>query len=232
MKRSVSAILACISAAAACAPIQRRVAPPTVAVPVNAEPAPIVAASPVADVPAESPAPVLAGAPPPSSAADVASLRALTLLVPVRGVPPTRIEDSFDAPRDGGRRHDAVDILAPRGTPVLSASDGTVRRVGTNALGGNVVWVADPQEHYAFYYAHLDRFAAGLKVGESVRRGTVLGYVGTTGNAPPNVPHLHFQIVRITDAKSWWSGPPVNPAPYLAEGAVPVPAPRHEDRPE
>mgnify|MGYP003347553870 CR=1 FL=1 len=131
-----------------------------------------------------------------------AHLRIAGLSMPVRGASVDRLEDSFDAPRDGGRRHDAVDILAPRGTPVLAAFDGTVRRLGTNALGGNVVWITDAANEFAFYYAHLDRHARGLREGMTVARGTVLGTVGTTGNAPPDVPHLHFQVLRVVDPAS------------------------------
>lgn len=152
-----------------------------------------------------------------SADGDVAWLAATGLLIPVRGVHASKIEDSFDAPRDGGRRHDAVDIMARRGTPALAATDGTVLRVGQNALGGNVVWMADTAGRFAYYYAHLDRYARGLRAGETVKRGEVLGYVGTTGNAPPNVPHLHFQVVHITDPDKWWDGKPVDPVPFLTD---------------
>ena len=152
--------------------------------------------------------------------ADIARLRAAGLLIPVRGVALNKIEDSFDAPRDGGRRHDAVDILAPRGTAVLAAIDGLVLRVGTNALGGNVVWMDDNDERFVLYYAHLDRHARGIKQGDRIVRGTVIGYVGTTGNAPPDVPHLHFQLMRITDTKKWWNGTPLNPLPFLVRGVA------------
>ncbi len=143
------------------------------------------------------------------------------LLVPVRGASLAKIGDSFDAARDNGRRHDAVDILAPRGTPVIAAVDGTILRIGTNALGGNVVWTSDAEMRFVHYYAHLDRYARGLKVGAIIERGTTLGYVGTTGNSPADVPHLHFQVLRVTDARRWWDGMPVNPYPFLFEsGAV------------
>ena len=152
--------------------------------------------------------------------ADIARLRTSGLLVPVRGAVLNKIEDSFDAPRDGGRRHDSVDILAPRGTAVLAAIDGTILRVGTNALGGNVIWMDDDEQRFVLYYAHLDRYARGIKQGDRVMRGTVLGYVGTTGNAPPDIPHLHFQLMRITDIKKWWNGTPLNPLPFLVSDVV------------
>ncbi len=189
-------------AAAACAPIL----PP---------PAPTPA---LPEMPIESPSPGgVWSAFDPIGEGDLAALRTAGLLIPVRGIPLSRIEDSFDAPREGGRRHDAVDILAPRGTPVLAATDGTVLRVGTNALGGNVVWTGDTDGRFVFYYAHLERFARGLRTGDPIARGAPIGYVGTTGNAPPNVPHLHFQVMRLTDTVKWWNGTPVNPVPFLVE---------------
>lgn len=145
------------------------------------------------------------------------ALRETGLLIPVLGVSLDRIQDSFDAARDGGRRHDAVDIMAPRGTAVISATDGVVLRVGSNALGGNTVWVAGADPRFVFYYAHLDRYANGMRAGTRVSRGTTLGYVGTSGNAPPQTPHLHFQVMRVTDTARWWNGTPVNPYPYLVE---------------
>jgi murein DD-endopeptidase MepM/ murein hydrolase activator NlpD len=178
---------------------------------------PPVPASPLPETAVESPSPGGTWSDFVVAEADLDGLRAAGLLVPVKGVSPSKIEDSFDAPRDGGRRHDAVDILAPRGTPVVSATDGWVLRVGTNSLGGNVVWTSDPDQRFVHYYAHLDRYARGIRAGERVQRGTVLGYVGTTGNAPPNVPHLHFQVMRVNDAKRWWDGTPVNPRPFLVE---------------
>lgn len=203
-------LLAIAAALAGCAPI---LPPATSAVP----PRDSESAAPF-ETPAESPAPLGVWSPgDPATDADATWLHTTQLLVPVRGVPLARIEDSFDAPRDGGRRHDAVDIMAPRGTPVLAAIDGTVLRVGANALGGNVVWMADSDRRFAYYYAHLDRCARGIRAGNSVKRGDVLGYVGTSGNAPPDVPHLHFQVMRITDAAKWWNGTPVNPVPFLTD---------------
>jgi murein DD-endopeptidase MepM/ murein hydrolase activator NlpD len=177
-----------------------------------------VSVPPLPEVPAESPAPTSSWSSlEPLGEADLTRLRLRGLLVPVRGVRVANIADSFDALRDGGRRHDAVDILAPRGTPVVSATDGVVLRVGTNALGGNVIWVGESDGRFVYYYAHLDRAAREIRVGTSVSRGDLLGYVGTTGNAPPTVPHLHFQVMRVTDLQRWWNGTPVNPYPFLME---------------
>jgi murein DD-endopeptidase MepM/ murein hydrolase activator NlpD len=115
------------------------------------------------------------------------------LLVPVSGVSPRHLSSSFGEPRSEHRRHQGIDILAPRGTPVVSATAGEVVRVGQDRLGGNVVWVAG-EGMSLFYYAHLDRFRAGLAVGDQVAAGTTLGFVGTTGNAAATPPHLHFGI--------------------------------------
>ena len=186
-------------------------------------PPPPVPVTPIPESPSESPSPGGTWSEFKVAEADLEPLRAVGLLVPVRGAVLNRIEDSFDAPRSGpsgGRRHDAVDILAPRGTPVVAASDGWVLRVGTNTLGGNVIWTSDPEQRFVHYYAHLDRYAKGIRPGDRVYRGALLGYVGTTGNAPPDVPHLHFQVMRVNDAKRWWDGTPVNPRPFLVEDAV------------
>lgn len=148
-------------------------------------------------------------------APELLALRERGLLVPVEGIDPQKIYDSFDDARDGQRVHNAIDILAKRGTPVLAADDGVILRVGKNHLGGNVVWQADATRSFAYYYAHLDQWARGLKEGQSVSRGDVIGYVGTTGNAPKNVPHLHFQLLRITDERHYTSGPPIDPLPYF-----------------
>ena len=147
---------------------------------------------------------------------DFAYLRERHLLVPVAGALPAQIEDSFDSPRDGGRRHRAVDILAPRGTPVLAADDGRILRLSTNSLGGITIYAVDPEERIVYYYAHLDHYFAGLASGEHIQRGDTLGYVGTTGNAPKNVPHLHFQVMRMPyGGKQYWNGEPINPYPLF-----------------
>jgi murein DD-endopeptidase MepM/ murein hydrolase activator NlpD len=168
---------------------------------------------------AESPAPT---PPAPAPAAEPSArsrgtdiLAARGLLVPVEGVLPQKIPDTFYDARDGARTHYAVDILAKRGTPVLAAEDGTVLKVGTNTLGGNVVWATDPDRRFVFYYAHLDRWAKGLHEGQSLSRGEVIGYVGTTGNAPKNTPHLHFQLMLMMDPRRYTDGPPINPLPYF-----------------
>lgn len=142
-------------------------------------------------------------------------LRARALMVPVAGITPARLSDSFSAARDGGARvHNALDILAPRGTPVLAADDGRVLRIGENRLGGLTVYLLDAAERFIYYYAHMDGYRDGLRDGMTVAQGDVLGYVGTTGNAPANTPHLHFQAMRYRRDR-YWDGQPVNPKPYL-----------------
>jgi murein DD-endopeptidase MepM/ murein hydrolase activator NlpD len=133
--------------------------------------------------------------------------------VPVAGVAPSELADMFDEAR-GGRRHEAIDILAPRGTKVFAVDDGTVAKLFTSKPGGLTVYQFDPQERLAYYYAHLDRYAEGLQEGMKLRRGDLLGYVGTSGNAG-NTPHLHFAVFRLGPQRRWWEGDPVNPYPAL-----------------
>lgn len=146
---------------------------------------------------------------------DDEALHARELRVPVAGVLPTRLQDSFAARRDGNRRHGAIDIMAPKGTPVVAADAGTVWKVRSNALGGLTVYTIDDERRFVYYYAHLDRYADGLTEGQRIARGDLLGYVGTTGNAPKNTPHLHFQLMRYLGNGRWWDGDPINPYPYL-----------------
>jgi murein DD-endopeptidase MepM/ murein hydrolase activator NlpD len=182
---------------------------------------------PMAPLPAplsESPGPVVprvtaerATPRPPEHDTFLAELYARGLLVPVQGVAASQIPDTFNDARDGARVHNAEDILAKRGTPVIAADDGSVIHVGKNKLGGNVVWTTDPERRFAFYYAHLDRYAKGLHDGQSISRGDVLGYVGTTGNAPKDTPHLHFQLLRIVKGTRYSEGPPINPLPFFTQ---------------
>jgi peptidoglycan LD-endopeptidase LytH len=126
------------------------------------------------------------------------------------------VQDTFDQGRDDGeRRHEAVDIMQPRGTPVLAMTDGPVKRLFDSKPGGLTVYQFGTDEAYCFYYAHLDHYAEGLKEGMVLNRGDVLGYVGTTGNAAPDAPHLHLAIFRLGPEKNWWEGTPINPYPIL-----------------
>ncbi len=143
-----------------------------------------------------------------SDASEGLSFSVDRLLVPVEGIAPDDLDDTFSARRSGGRTHRAIDIMAPRGTPVLAISDGEIVRIHTNRLGGKVVYLRSADGAYDFYYAHLDAYAPGLEVGQTVRQGDVLGTVGNTGNARSTPPHLHFQVLRRSGRGR---GTPVNP---------------------
>jgi murein DD-endopeptidase MepM/ murein hydrolase activator NlpD len=124
--------------------------------------------------------------------------------------------DTFNDARGGGERtHEATDIMAPRGTPVHAVDNGLIKKLFVSDQGGNTIYQFDTPETYTFYYAHLDRYADGLKEGMLVKRGDVIGYVGSTGNAAPDAPHLHFAIFELGPEKNWWQGKPVNPYPIL-----------------
>jgi murein DD-endopeptidase MepM/ murein hydrolase activator NlpD len=137
------------------------------------------------------------------------------LFFPIPSVANSRLDDSFDAPRGGGRKHNAIDILAPRGTPVLSADDGRVVRLTRNASGGISLYAANLDEQFVYYYAHLDGYHSSIYTGRPLMRGDTIGYVGTTGNAPKDTPHLHFQVMRMPADRRFWNGEPINPYPLL-----------------
>jgi peptidoglycan LD-endopeptidase LytH len=136
------------------------------------------------------------------------------LAVPVAGVVPVSLADTYDQGR-GKRRHEATDILAPAGTPVMAVDDGRIARLFNSKPGGITIYQFDPSARLAYYYAHLQRYADGLHEGMDVRRGELIGYVGSTGNADPGVPHLHFAVFRLGTPPKWWQGAPVNPYPAL-----------------
>ncbi|SHH04440.1 M23 family metallopeptidase [Massilia sp. CF038] len=139
------------------------------------------------------------------------------LLVPVEGIKAAQLSDNFDQPRGSERHHEALDIMAPKGTKVLAVADGKVVKLFTSKPGGLTVYQFDPTEKYAYYYAHLDRYADTLKEGAPIKRGDLIGYVGATGNANPAAPHLHFAVVELTPEKQWWKGTPVNPFPLMGD---------------
>ena len=120
--------------------------------------------------------------------------------------------NSFDD-RRGERVHHAVDILAPRNAEVVAVADGAIARLMTSPASGTAVYQWSADQRRVYFYAHLQAYASGLFEGQPVTRGQVLGYVGTTGNAPPNTPHLHFGIARVEKKNQWWGGQPVNPFP-------------------
>jgi murein DD-endopeptidase MepM/ murein hydrolase activator NlpD len=139
-----------------------------------------------------------------------------TLAIPVRGVRPEQLQDSYNAPRSGGRVHHAIDIMAPGGTPVLAAADGTILKLRQSSNGGTTIYQLDPDGHTVYYYAHLQRYAAGLREGLPVLRGQVIAYVGDTGNAGAGNYHLHFSVSTVRDPARWWDGVNTNPYPLLA----------------
>jgi murein DD-endopeptidase MepM/ murein hydrolase activator NlpD len=141
---------------------------------------------------------------------DVENLRSRSLMVPVEGFKSGDLASSFDDAR-GTRRHEAIDILAPRGTDVLAVEDGKIVKLFTSAAGGLTIYQFDPTESFVYYYAHLDTYAPGLKEGAFVRKGDVLGTVGTTGNAPKDTPHLHFAIAKLDPDRRWWGGTALDP---------------------
>jgi murein DD-endopeptidase MepM/ murein hydrolase activator NlpD len=160
-------------------------------------------------------APQLAEAPraEPAPAQPLATRR---LLMPVQGYDARKLQDNFDDLRGGIRRHEALDIMAARGTPVVAADDGVITKLFRSIAGGITIYQSDASQAFIYYYAHLDRYRDGLKEGETVHRGDVIGYVGSTGNAPASAPHLHFTMFELGPDRKWWRGKAVNPYPFLA----------------
>ncbi len=159
-----------------------------------------------------------AGAPavvPIISADPIPELRGRHLLIPVDGVNASDLIRSFADKRGTNREHEALDIPAPRGTKVLAVEDGAIEKLFFSKQGGITIYQFDPSKTYAYYYAHLQEYAPGLAEHAAVRRGQVLGYVGTSGNAPPNTPHLHFAIFLLTAKKQWWQGTALDPYDVL-----------------
>jgi murein DD-endopeptidase MepM/ murein hydrolase activator NlpD len=158
------------------------------------------------------------GAAPPASPVIAAAagepLADRDLVMPVEGVEPDDLVRSFSDSR-GGRPHEAIDIPAPRNTPVKAIEAGKIARLFYSRAGGVTIYQFDPTETYCYYYAHLERYADGLAEGQEVRKGQLVGYVGVSGNAPKATPHLHFAIFRLTAAKRWWEGTPLDPYDVL-----------------
>ncbi|AEO43505.1 metalloendopeptidase [Xanthomonas euvesicatoria pv. citrumelo F1] len=172
--------------------------------------APMAASAPLSDpAPADMPA-ATTPAQPPAAAAPGSDL-----LIPVQGIGASQLQDTFTDARSEGRVHDAIDILAPTGTPVVAVADGTVEKLFTSDRGGLTIYQFEPGGKYCYYYAHLERYADGLAEKQPIKRGQVIGYVGSTGNANPAAPHLHFEIHRLGPEKQWWKGEALNPYPVL-----------------
>jgi peptidoglycan LD-endopeptidase LytH len=172
---------------------------------------------PGATATAESPSDISAVTPPAIPFTPLAgfTLGREPLVMPVQGARATDLRDTFEDARGSARRHEAIDIPAPRGTSVVAAVDGSIEKLFTSKQGGLTVYEFDRDRGYCYYYAHLDRYAEDLKEKQLVRRGDRLGYVGSTGDASAEAPHLHFAIFRLGPEKQWWVGTPVNPYPFL-----------------
>ena len=172
-------------------------------------PLPAPPTDPVAPPPEELPA---AAVPSPSVSTFVSKVN---LIIPVAGVRPDQLIDTFDEARSEGRVHDAIDIPAPAGTPVLAAADGRIVKLWQSERGGTAIYQLGPNQELIFYYAHLSGYAPGLAEGNTVRQGDVIAYVGDTGNAGTGNFHLHFSIAVVSDPKRYWEGTNINPYPLL-----------------
>lgn len=137
------------------------------------------------------------------------------LLIPVQGIAAEHLRNTFEEARGSGRSHEAIDIAAPTGTPVLAVDDGPLVKLFDSARGGLTVYQFDRHGRFAYYYAHLDSYAAGLAEGQPLRRGELIGYVGASGNADPLAPHLHFAVFVLGAEKNWWQGAAINPYPLF-----------------
>jgi murein DD-endopeptidase MepM/ murein hydrolase activator NlpD len=142
---------------------------------------------------------------------------AATMVSPIEGLKAANVLDTFNQNRPGGKAHDATDIMEPRGTPVHAMVDGVVKKLFLSKPGGITVYQFDDAEKYCYYYAHLDRYADGIVEGQHVPRGTVIGFVGSTGNAAADAPHLHLAINVLGSDKRWWEGTPIDPYPILMQ---------------
>jgi murein DD-endopeptidase MepM/ murein hydrolase activator NlpD len=135
---------------------------------------------------------------------------------PIAGLTARDLVDTFDQAR-GNTRHEAIDIMEPRGTPVRAVVSGIIAKLFLSKPGGNTIYLFDDRQEFCYYYAHLDHYAAALHEGQHIAPGEVIAYVGSTGNANPAAPHLHFTIYRLGPEKRWWQGTPINPYPYLRQ---------------
>ncbi|WP_313207665.1 M23 family metallopeptidase [Stenotrophomonas sp.] len=168
---------------------------------------PAAAATPHADAPVPTTMP-------PSSASDAPT----GLLLPVQGIQISQLRDTFTDARSEGRVHDAIDIMADAGTPVLAVADGAVEKLFDSKRGGLTIYQFESSGRWCYYYAHLQRYADGLAEKQVIKRGEVIGYVGSTGNASADAPHLHFEVHVLGPEKQWWKGESINPYPLLQAG--------------
>ena len=152
---------------------------------------------------------------PPVTPADLDALKKAGMIIPVAGVAAKDLVDSFDDKRGSERHHNALDIMAARNTPVIAALPGSVLKLHNSTAGGLTVYMSDSSSHFVMMYGHLDSYRPGIKEGQRIKRGEIIGFVGSTGNANALAPHLHFQLTRNDNMKEWWKGTPVNPFPLL-----------------
>jgi murein DD-endopeptidase MepM/ murein hydrolase activator NlpD len=150
-----------------------------------------------------------------SSASSASSGSAAKLIIPVAGVRPEQLRDTFSEARSEGRVHDAIDIPAPRGTPVIAAADGPIVKLFQSERGGTTIYQLSTDGKFVYYYAHLDRYADGLSEGHFAKQGETIAYVGDSGNAGSGNYHLHFSVAEISDPKNFWHGVNINPYPLL-----------------
>jgi murein DD-endopeptidase MepM/ murein hydrolase activator NlpD len=158
--------------------------------------------------------------PSPLPAATTTAANAPKLAMPLPGLTATQLRDTFAETRGGERAHEALDLIAPAGTPVLAVADGHIEKLFTSVRGGLTIYQFDPTGRYAYYYAHLQRYAPDLREGEKVKQGQVIAYVGSTGNADPAAPHLHFAVFELGPERQWWKGTAINPYPLLGGTAT------------
>ena len=199
---------------------------PPAAVPSNTNPSPEASLSPIPETPpisaspipepaSPTPTPSPTNAPPTPAAPPPSFVGTLKLIVPVSGVQTNQLRDTFADSRSEGRVHDAIDIPAAAGTPVVAAADGQIIKLFQSERGGTTIYQLSADKKLIFYYAHLQRYADGLAEGKFARQGEVIGYVGDTGNAGPGNYHLHFSIAVVTDPKRYWEGTNINPYPLF-----------------
>ena len=190
---------------------------PSVDVSPSSQPAPVTIGTPLPPPPTDPVAPAPEELPAvPAPAPEVSSnVSTLNLIIPVAGVKSEQLIDTFDDARSEGRLHDAIDIMAPAGTPVLAAADGRIVKLWQSERGGTSIYQVGPNQEVIFYYAHLAGYAPGLAEGNNVRQGDVIAYVGDTGNAGTGNYHLHFSIAVVSDPKRYWEGININPFPLL-----------------
>ncbi len=192
--------------------------PPAPQIPMStpAQHAPPPSEFPAPTVPAPQPSMSNAGAvPAPMTTANAGITPTQRLLIPVGGIRSDQLTDTFDDARSQGRQHDAIDIMAPRGSGVLAAVDGTVVKLFNSERGGITLYEFGPDQRFVYYYAHLAEYAPGIVEGQQIKQGQLIGYVGSTGDASPDAPHLHFEVSLLGPERHWWRATAINPYPLL-----------------